>query len=190
MTTFGLVRHGSTEWNKLGKLQGQLDTHLTDEGKEQARLLGSKLKHSDWDYIVCSDLMRAHETAEIVSKESGIPLYGTDVHLRERSFGQLEGTTLNERIERWGEEWRSLELGVERDEDVFARWSEFANEWMKNKPNSRVLVISHGSYIGQVLRSLDLEEEYGYITNTSLTIIHRISDYWSCSLYSCTKHLD
>ncbi|MCR8642268.1 histidine phosphatase family protein [Paenibacillus sp. N1-5-1-14] len=190
MTTFGLVRHGSTEWNKLGKLQGQIDTHLTEEGREQATLLGKKLKSSDWDFIVSSNLLRAHETAEIISQYSGIPLHGTDPLLRERSFGECEGTTLSERLERWGEQWRTQDLGMEQDDVLFARWTAFADEWIANKPDARILVVSHGSYIGQAVRSLGLEEENGWITNTSLTIIHRDANAWSCSLYSCTKHLD
>ena len=52
MTTIGFIRHGSTEWNRLGKLQGQLDTELTEEGREQARLLGLRLAKETlgWHY--------------------------------------------------------------------------------------------------------------------------------------------
>lgn len=103
MTTIGFIRHGSTEWNRLGKLQGQLDTDLTDEGREQARLLGIRLANESWDGIISSDLKRAKETAQIMSKLSGIPIIGMDNRLRERRYGQVEGTTVAEREERWGQ---------------------------------------------------------------------------------------
>jgi len=191
MTTFGMIRHGATEWNKLGKLQGQLDTKLTDEGREQAALLGRRLDAADWDFIVSSDLERAYETARIVSAESGIPLAGKDVRLRERTFGELEGTTLAERIEKYGPNWKSIDidLGVESDESVFERWSSIADQWLTQYPEGRIIVISHGSYIGTVLRTLGLEKQDGYLTNASLTEIHRKNDVWTCSLYSCTAHL-
>ncbi len=82
MTTIGFIRHGSTEWNRLGKLQGQLDTDLTEEGREQARLLGLRLAKETWDGIISSDLTRARETAQIVSDLSGIPFIRTDKRLK------------------------------------------------------------------------------------------------------------
>jgi 2,3-bisphosphoglycerate-dependent phosphoglycerate mutase len=190
MTTYGFIRHGSTEWNQLGKLQGQLDIQLTEEGRSQAHLLGRRFNKKDWDYIVCSDLSRAHETARIIAAESGIPLLHTSAKLRERSFGLLEGTTLTDRIEQHGQDWRKLDLGVESDESVFERWTDYEHELKDKYPRSRILIVSHGSYIGTILRVLDLEEPDGYLTNTSLTIIHHDGSDWSCSLYSCTKHLD
>jgi probable phosphoglycerate mutase len=189
MTTFGLIRHGATEWNRLGKLQGQMDTKLTDEGRGQARLLGRRLDKEDWDFIVCSDLERASETARIISAESGIPLSGCDPRLRERTFGLLEGTTLDERLERYGPDWKTLDLGVESDQDVFARWSSISGQLLASHSNGSMLIVSHGSYIGTVLRTLGLEKPDGYLTNASLTRIERKNGRWSCSLYSCIRHL-
>ena len=95
MTTIGFIRHGSTEWNRLGKLQGQLDTDLTEEGREQARLLGLRLAKENWDGIMSSDLTRARETAQIISDLVGdSDLYERIRGLRERKYGQVEGTTV------------------------------------------------------------------------------------------------
>lgn len=190
MITFGLIRHGATEWNQLGKLQGQINTNLVAEGRLQAHQLGKRLQASDWDYIVSSDLNRAWETARIISQESGIVLQGSDERLRERSFGQLEGTTLDERIQRFGADWRTLKLDVESDESVFARWQSFAEDHMHANDDRSILVVAHGSFIGTVLRVLNLEQPDGYLTNTSLTIIRQEEGQWRCLLYSCTAHLD
>jgi probable phosphoglycerate mutase len=189
MTTLGLIRHGSTEWNKLGKLQGQLDTELTDEGRAQARLLGMRLQNEAWTGILSSDLSRARETAEIISELSGIPILGFDVRLRETSFGQAEGTTHQEREDRWGADWKKLDLGGETDAQVQARWFDFIEEWTGKAPDQKLLIISHGSYIVQVLRSLSMESEE-FLQNTSLTILQRNEASWDLVLYNCLVHLN
>lgn len=188
MTTIGFIRHGSTEWNRLGKLQGQLDTDLTDEGREQARLLGLRLAQENWDGIMSSDLKRASETAQIISTLSGIPLLSLDKRLRERKYGLVEGTTVTEREERWGADWKLQDLGQESDNELWARWIELETEILKTYPNKKVLLISHGGFIVQVLRVLKLNQEE-FLQNTSLTLLLRKADQWDLQLYNCLTHL-
>jgi probable phosphoglycerate mutase len=189
MTTIGLIRHGSTEWNKLGKMQGQMDTSLTEEGRAQARLLGHRMKHEAWTGIFSSDLSRARETAEIISEISGIPILGLDTRLRERSFGQVEGTTEQGRIDRWGADWKKLDLGGETNEQVLARWHGFLEQWASNASDERLLLISHGGFIVQILRGLSMERDE-FLQNTSLTILERKDSSWELVLYNCLVHLD
>ncbi|NOU89407.1 histidine phosphatase family protein [Paenibacillus sp. LMG 31460] len=188
MTTIGFIRHGSTEWNRLGKLQGQLDTELTGEGREQARLLGLRLAKESWDAIISSDLTRARETAQIVSDLSGIPFIRTDKRLRERKYGQVEGTTVAEREERWGPNWKLQELGQESDDDLWKRWTELEEELIQAYPNGKILLISHGGFIVQILRVLRLDSE-DFLQNTSLTILLRQEEGWELQLYNCLTHL-
>lgn len=189
MTTIGFIRHGSTEWNRLGKLQGQLDTDLTDDGREQARLLGLRLANETWDGIISSDLKRAKETAQIISKMSGIPIIGTDNRLRERKYGQVEGTTATEREERWGPEWKLQELGQESDDELWKRWSELETEILEAYPTRKILLVSHGGFIVQVLRVLRMDSEQ-FLQNTSLTILLRQENGWELELYNCLSHLE
>lgn len=63
MTKILLLRHGQTNWNKEGRYQGQIDTDLSDLGKEQARLLAKALKNIKIDHFISSPLKRAYETA-------------------------------------------------------------------------------------------------------------------------------
>ncbi|MBP1961947.1 histidine phosphatase family protein [Paenibacillus aceris] len=189
MTTIGFIRHGSTEWNRLGKLQGQLDTDLTDEGREQARLLGLRLANETWDGIISSDLKRAKETAQIISKMSGIPIIGTDNRLRERKYGQVEGTTAAEREERWGPEWKLQDLGQESDDELWKRWSELETEILEAYPTQKILLVSHGGFIVQVLRVLRMDSEQ-FLQNTSLTILLRQENGWELELYNCLSHLE
>ncbi|MDQ0898344.1 histidine phosphatase family protein [Paenibacillus sp. V4I7] len=188
MTTIGFIRHGSTEWNRLGKLQGQLDTELTGEGREQARLLGLRLAQETWDGIISSDLMRARETAQIVSDLSGIPIIRTDKRLRERKYGQVEGTTVAEREERWGPDWKLQELGQESDDDLWKRWTELEEDLIQAYPNGKILLISHGGFIVQILRVLRMDSE-DFLQNTSLTILLRQEEGWELQLYNCLTHL-
>ncbi|WP_203249107.1 histidine phosphatase family protein [Sporosarcina beigongshangi] len=75
MTTIGLVRHGITEWNELGKAQGVSDIPLNKIGKQQAFALANRLSlEQEWDVIITSDLSRAIETAQIVSTTLHLPI--------------------------------------------------------------------------------------------------------------------
>lgn len=189
MTTIGFIRHGSTEWNRLGKLQGQLDTDLTDEGREQARLLGRRLASETWDGIISSDLKRAKETAQIISELSGIPLIREDARLRERMYGQIEGTTVAEREARWGADWKLQALGQETDDELWQRWIQLETELIEEYPGRKLLLVSHGGFIVQILRVLKMDSEE-FLQNTSLTILLRQENGWELQLYNCLSHLE
>src|SRR5919106_799551 len=66
-----LVRHGESTWNSEERLQGQLDPPLSDRGREQARALAPILEALPEERIVCSDLARARETAELLGLSPG-----------------------------------------------------------------------------------------------------------------------
>lgn len=190
MTTIGWIRHGSTAWNEQGKIQGHTDIPLSDLGQSQARQLADRLKKDKtWDQMICSDLSRAKETAEIIARALHIEKVEADPRLRERSQGRLEGLTLEERIECWGENWRTLDHGAETDESLFERGNHFLNDVINN-PFHRVLVVSHGGFIGYMLRDLVRNLEKRRLGNTSLTIMNYANDEWKCSLYNCTAHLN
>ena len=72
MTTIVLIRHGETDWNVIGRYQGQADPPLNSNGIQQAHQLAKELSQSSIDVIYTSPLLRTKETAEIISAESGI----------------------------------------------------------------------------------------------------------------------
>ena len=90
MTTLLLVRHGETDWNAEGRLQGHTDRPLNDYGRRQAAALAEELAGREIDAIYASDLARARETAEIVAARIGLPV-ALDVGLREKNWGSLGG---------------------------------------------------------------------------------------------------
>ncbi|MFJ7933732.1 histidine phosphatase family protein [Sporosarcina sp. NPDC096371] len=191
MTTIGLIRHGITEWNVLGRSQGISDIPLAEIGKQQAMALANRLSLEEkWDIIVTSDLSRAKETGQIIASKLNIPISMFEERIREINCGEIEGTTEEERLNRWGSNWRELNLGMEKFEDVSKRGCEFLSELATTYIDKRILVISHGALIGLTLQRL-LPEEFSstHIENTSLTILNNNESTWDCTLYNCTQHI-
>jgi probable phosphoglycerate mutase len=90
-----LVRHGKTVWNEQQRIQGWGDSPLTDEGREQARRLGERIRALTLDVAHSSPSSRALTTARIALEQRPIPLV-VDDRLRERGMGILEGVTLEQ----------------------------------------------------------------------------------------------
>jgi broad specificity phosphatase PhoE len=102
MPTIVFLRHGETDWNAEGRLQGQRDVPLNDKGRGQARRNGAVLRRllpavDDFDFVA-SPLGRARETMEIARTALGLDpkAYRTDHRLREATFGRWEGFTTEE----------------------------------------------------------------------------------------------
>lgn len=190
MTVLGLIRHGTTDWNVAGRLQGQHDIPLNEAGKWQASELGKRLRTERWDAIATSDLLRAKETAERIAEIAGLGDVRAERRLRERTHGRLDGTTVAERIARWGDNWKELDHGVESDEALYERGFACLEELAAEYEGKRLLVVTHGAFIGVMLkRMLDRMPE-GMIRNSSLSVIERRGTTWSCPLFNCTLHLD
>jgi broad specificity phosphatase PhoE len=143
MTTLLLVRHGETDWNADGRLQGQTDRPLSDFGRRQARELADELAdHEDLEAIYTSDLARARETAEIVGERLGLPV-AVDRDLREKDWGTWEGLTAVERdrVEFVGE---STEAHEKRMLGALRRIAE------RHPGERHVLVVTHGGSMRRV----------------------------------------
>ncbi|KAL2906206.1 Phosphoglycerate mutase-like protein 4 [Bienertia sinuspersici] len=93
-----VVRHGETDWNALGKLQGQLDVDLNETGRQQAIAVAERLSmEPNISAIYSSDLKRAFETAEMIASKykNGLEVI-RDQDLRERHLGALQGHVYQE----------------------------------------------------------------------------------------------
>lgn len=93
-TTFGLLRHGETEWNTEKKIQGYGDSPLTDNGILQTEEWGQTLTQWKWHRIVASDLGRVRQTVAILNHSLQLPV-AYNASLREQSWGEWEGLTIN-----------------------------------------------------------------------------------------------
>lgn len=140
------MRHGLTEMNVAGKWSGSTETILTKEGREQAKRAGKAAKDLGIDAIVCSTMVRAVETAEIVAKEIGYPL--DKIHksslLIERHFGELEGQPYKPDLDMDG-------MADVESLDTLKNRARLALEWIETVPGNVILVVSHGS-TGRMLR--------------------------------------
>ena len=152
MTRVFIIRHGETEWNSAGLLQGSADIELTERGREQARLAAAVLAEhlSPGVTIVSSPLVRAHDTALEIAQEIGTTVH-VDDRLRERAYGVWEGITPEERqrswpeaVQRWREHGNPEVPGFEVHDEVQARMVASIEEWVERAP-ADVLIASHGS---------------------------------------------
>lgn len=190
MIRIGFIRHGNTDWNIERRAQGQKDIPLNETGRKQADALAKRLQHEAWEVIYSSDLSRAAETAKAVATVLGLEVH-KDIRLREKSWGQLEGTTIEDRVKKWGNDWQSLQLGIETDESMKDRGLSFINEICSKHAGQEVLVVSHGALLGRIFDLLIPDARTNeMLGNTSLTIVTNSEGKWDCSLYNCTKHLE
>jgi broad specificity phosphatase PhoE len=102
-----LVRHGESQWNAAGRLQGQADPPLSELGHHQAAHVAARLVDEDIDEIVSSDLARAHETASALATGVGLDVVRRE-DLREVDLGSWTGVSRRQ---------------IKRDEpDLWRRW--------------------------------------------------------------------
>ena len=149
-TTLYLVRHGQTDWNIQGKLQGHADIPLNNAGRAEAAELRAKIGEMDFAICFSSDLQRAIETAKILSARSVIikPVSA----LRERNYGLWEGRLFSELLD-YEKSGHPL-LNVESDEEIQKRIFPLLHEIVNNYSGATVLIVTHGSVIRSLLTHL------------------------------------
>jgi broad specificity phosphatase PhoE len=157
MPTLYYVRHGLTDWNAQGRLQGRLDVPLNDKGRRQAARCGEILRSlfardgrspTDCDFV-SSPLVRASETMDILRAGLGLAAggYATDWRLAEIAYGSWEGLTYKEILardkdivaQREGNKWHFRAPGGETYEEVAQRM----RAWFLTLENDTV-VTAHG----------------------------------------------
>ena len=140
-----LVRHGQTESNYLGKIQGRGNELLNDTGRRQARNLRMRLIDENYSYCYMSPLVRDVETAMILigDRVETIP----DKRLVERDMGELEGRPREEYNAYlfWDYDLNKSDFGVEPLQDIFKRCEEFLNYIKEKHPDQDILIVTHGA---------------------------------------------
>lgn len=190
MATITFVRHGMTDHNLENRAQGHSQNPLNETGRAQAALVAKRLSEEEWDVFISSDLRRARETADMISAAIGRPVDFYNERLREMDRGFIADTIEAERIERWGEHWRQLDLGQETRESMRARGMNFIKDIASRFAGKKVLVVTHGYFLGQTLKELIQDESTGDdLRNTSVTTIVHNGEKWEYLLYDCVKHL-
>lgn len=137
MITIYLARHGQTEENVAGILQGHLPGRLTDVGKAQALLLGERLGRIPLDMIVSSDLKRCVDTVLLAVGQRQLPWLRTPL-LREVDWGVLTGKPIAQ------VDFKHLPSDVETIGMLHARAGRVLDYLKQNCGGQRVLVVGHG----------------------------------------------
>lgn len=179
-----IIRHGETDWNLEGRIQGNTsDIPLNSTGKDQARKTGIYLsRYGPFDLIVSSPMKRVQETTEIISDRVGYPRHQIHYHLdlKEKSYGYINGKTPAE-IEsdphcgyynRLYQSWKDIPDPIERisllPEMERQRWQAYQVEtsetvrarchdfltWLREREETNLLIVTHGHIVTTLLKEL------------------------------------
>lgn len=114
---FYVFRHGETDWNKERRFQGHTDIPLNENGRAQAQTLTEAINRLRPDVILCSDLIRARQTADIANADWHAPVFYSEA-LRECNLGATEGMLADNVLGTFGEEaWARFHSPKPEDED-------------------------------------------------------------------------
>jgi broad specificity phosphatase PhoE len=169
MTRLLLVRHGATQLTAEDRFSGAVGVDLSDEGRQQVRLLAGRLAGDPISAVYCSPLGRTVETAEILAAPHGLPLIHKD-GLREIHHGRWEGLTRQEVEGRYAGEYSAWEADPftfapadgESGVAVLARALPVIREIVVAHAGQNVLVVSHKATLRLLLSSLLGFDARGY----------------------------
>jgi broad specificity phosphatase PhoE len=163
-----MLRHGQTAYNLRSRMQGQLDTELTDLGRAQAVAAAAALAKHQPLLIISSDLRRAYDTAVALAELTGLPVHA-DERLRETHLGDWQGMTHSEidaiapgaRLA-WREDASWAPHGGENRVDVAARSLPLIAELLAGEPDwgvaeepaRPVVLVAHGGLIAALTAAL------------------------------------
>ena len=180
-----LIRHAQSMANAEARIQGQFDSPLSEQGRQEARLLAQRLRGEEWAIaaLYASDLSRAAETAHILGRELGLPVT-LDARLREYDAGVLNGLTWAEVKARYPDLWQEFQRGGkwvaipgEEGNEAFQARLAAALEKIRTRHEGEgtVAVVSHGASLGMILLHLlglerNLSSPFAF-GNASLSIV-------------------
>ena len=193
-----LVRHCQSTWNSQGRIQGQQDPPLSDEGQSQARALEERLHDESLDGIYCSDLARSYDTAQaIATPHNSISVRDSD--LRERGYGAWEGQRLDD-LKANTSEWEQhrhdpdwAPAGAENGPDLYRRTQAAMRRIVHRHEGQTVAVVMHGGGLRMYfchLFGLSLEHYWQVsIAHASLSIVDWQDNLPTLILWNDTHHL-
>jgi probable phosphoglycerate mutase len=199
--TLILVRHGETEWNLDGRIQGHSDSRLTERGREHGRCAAARLAALKLAAVYASDLGRARETGEIIAAPHGLGVM-TKPDLRERCYGEFEGRTREEIVaadpeafNTWlADRQRLAPPGGETQGELSDRVMRALREIAGAHRGETVAIAGHGGPIkSAVFRILDIpisSWDRTWIANGSVTVLRGTGDELRVASFNDTSHID
>lgn len=138
------VRHGQTDWNAIGRLQGRSDIPLNATGRLQAYQTKNMLAKENIDAVYCSPLQRAKETAYIINQIWDLDVQ-EDARLMERCFGVWEGKQANDaQVVLWRYQDHPPFEGAESMPIFFNRVFQFLDSIAQEAIEKNILIVAHG----------------------------------------------
>lgn len=196
-----IVRHGESEWNRIHRYQGQIDTKLSDVGVRQAAALAERLRDEQINFIYTSPLQRAAQTAAAIAKyHPDVPLQ-QETALLEIGHGEWEGKFIEEITAKYAaglHEWRihptrSQMPGGESFSNVLKRTLDFKERICAAHPNETVVVSTHDVVIKVLVADvlgMDMDRiNCIWISNASISMIEYGGDLPYLASLSDTCHL-
>jgi probable phosphoglycerate mutase len=195
------VRHGETEWNKIERQQGHLDSSLTELGLLQAKAVGDGLLQYQIDTFYTSDSGRAVQTSEIIRKIVNVN-FTTDLRLRERNLGILQGITQKDFVERYPDESENFNKNdpdyiLPRGESIRQRYQravDCVEDLARQNIGKTVLIVSHGGVLMSMFyKALDLplsQKRSFSLFNGSINIFSLDENMkWNLDTWGTVDHL-
>ncbi len=200
-----LVRHGESEWNRLGRYAGQHDVPLSEQGKQQARRLAERLKSEPLAAIYTSPLQRARDTANAIAERRRVPVT-VEPRLAEIHHGLWESLTAIEVEARFPAEYAQWHTEPHRVvmpqgeslADLAQRTGQVVSEVLARYPSGKIVLCSHDAVLRVLLlTSLGLSLEHfwkWHFANASLSVLEACNDNRSLTLrlaaLNATGHLE
>lgn len=195
-----LIRHGESNWNRIDRVQGQSNPHLSKKGKEQAEAVAERLKTLKFSFLYSSHLARAYQTAEAISSKTGLPIK-VDPNLSEMHLGEWEGKygkTLwkeNETFREWFK--KTAEISPPLGETLFQFRDRIDSAFSKliasQQSQERGIVVTHSGAISVWLAhllSMDFNKIWSIPTsNASITICKIANPTFTLALFNDIAHL-
>ena len=191
-----LARHGQSQDNDRGVIQGQTSTPLSALGERQAACLGRRLAALHFDAVYASDLQRAVQTARI-AVPSMEPVLCPE--LREWHLGVLQGHPHEEAKALFPEAYEILCAGRRDDRripdgesmnEMIARSVGLVEKIVERHRRGRVLIVSHGGTIRAMRRGLTAEDDVPALLNTSLSRMDYVGGQWKVVFWNDFGHLE
>lgn len=201
-----LIRHGRTEWNEQGRLQGWADSPLVEKGVVGAKRTGDALANVPFSACYSSLLKRAQDTADLIIGERSIPHFHHE-GLNELNFGTWEGKVIAELLEHPEyqqlredpKNYQALASEGETIEQLYQRVTKAFWEIVeRHADGEKILIVSHGltlTLLTAVLNGVHWHdfrnpEKHGFTANTAINIVEVENGKAKLVEFNNTSHLD
>ena len=165
-----LVRHGQTDWNLQGILQGAQDIPLNETGLAQAARTGQVMTAMKWDAVFTSELSRAYDTGAAIAAACGLPAPTKIKNVQERDFGIFDGMPSRGEGKPTKEQMAN-EPSVESREAVMDRMEAALLKLVGENLGRDIVLVSHNGALGALLRRLFGSSIVSNLKNCSINLI-------------------